>query len=70
MRFYSSKSVFLLALFCLFAGASDAANKGYAVAGSFKSLANAESMAASMEDWLRNSGVPGEVEIDSSAALG
>ncbi|MDC0213653.1 DUF5916 domain-containing protein [Gammaproteobacteria bacterium] len=66
MRFYSSKSVFFLVLFCLFAGASDAANKGYAVAGSFKSLANAESMAASMEEWLRNSGVPGEVEIEVS----
>ena len=66
MRFYSSKSVFFLVLFCLFAGASDAANKGYAVAGSFKSLANAETMAASMEEWLRNSGVPGEVEIEVS----
>ena len=32
----------------------------------FKSLANAESMAASMEEWLRNSGVPGEVEIEVS----
>ena len=66
MRFYSTKSVFLLVLFCLFAGASDAANKGYAVAGSFKSLANAETMAASMQEWLRNSGVPGEVEIEVS----
>ena len=44
-----------------------ASDNGYAVAGSFKSLVNAESMAVSIEEWLSESGVPGIVRVAESS---
>ena len=65
MRFGCFKLVFLLG-FWLCAGLSYSSDKGYAVAGSFKSLTNAQSMAVSIDSWLKSSGIPGQVEIEES----
>jgi hypothetical protein len=66
MRFGCFKLVFLLG-FWLYAGLSYSSDKGYAVAGSFKSLTNAQSMALSIDSWLKSSGIPGQVDIEESA---
>ena len=65
MHFFGFRLFFLI-VFWLTAGVIHASEKGYAVAGSFKSLSNARSMAISIEGWLKNSGIPGEVAIEES----
>lgn len=65
MHFVFLKFIFLI-VFWLTAGLIHASDKGYAVAGSFKSLPNARNMALSIQGWLKNSGIPGDVSIEES----
>ncbi len=65
MRFCSFKFIFFLVV-GLYTGHTQAADKGYAVAGSFKSFSNAQSMAVSIESWLKRSGIPGQVKVEES----
>ena len=62
MRFYFIRIICLL-LLSTGSGVLIASDDGYVVAGSFKSLVNAESMAVSIEKWLSESGVPGKVQV-------
>ena len=66
MRFNFIRIVLFL-LFSTLSGELVASDNGYAVAGSFKSLVNAESMAVSIEEWLSESGVPGKVRVAEGA---
>ena len=64
MLFFSRLKFPFFFLFWLFtSGLASASESGYAVAGSFKSLSNAQAMAVSISGWLENSGIPGKVEI-------
>ena len=66
MRFNFIRIILFL-LFSTLSGVLVASDNGYAVAGSFKSLVNAESMAVSIEEWLSESGVPGKVRVAEGA---
>ena len=66
MRFNFIRIVLFL-LFSTLSGVLVASDNGYAVAGSYKSLVNAESMAVSIKEWLSESGVPGIVRVAESS---
>ena len=66
MRFNFIRIVLFL-LFSTLSGVLVASDNGYAVAGSFKSVVNAEGMAVSIKEWLSESGVPGIVRVAESS---